>query len=95
MAKRLDELAENLASGMSRRKAFLRFFGVAGAVVLAGRASAAGKGNNVCVAFCRAQGLSGDDFGLCVSSSAHCPDGECAVQINGGHFICVPVEGGV
>jgi hypothetical protein len=90
MSKHIDELSKNLAGGMSRRRAFGRFFAGAAAAVFLGKKALA-SGNNVCVAFCRAQGLSGQDFGKCVSASAHCPDGECAVVANSGQFICCPV----
>ena len=92
MSKRIDELSKDLASGMSRRKALWRFLAGTGAAVVAGRLAKADNGNNVCVAFCRAQGFEGSDFGHCVSASAHCPPGSCArFDVNGGAFVCVPV----
>jgi hypothetical protein len=93
MKEHLDKLSKDLASGMTRRHALRLFFmGLgAGAVgVLSGRSTLAAD-NSVCVQLCRAQGLTGRDFGKCVSTSAHCPPGECAVSINGGNFVCVPV----
>src|SRR6185369_12264254 len=51
-----------------------------------------GEGNAVCVALCREQGLQGSDLGACVSASAQCPDGQCAVCINDvENCVCVPV----
>jgi hypothetical protein len=89
MSKLIDGLSKDLAGGMSRRRAFGRFLaGIGGALFLGKRASA---GNNVCVQFCQAQGLSGRDFGFCVAASAQCPEGECAVISNAGQHICVPV----
>jgi hypothetical protein len=90
LSKQIDELSKNLAGGMSRRRAFGRFAAAIGGALFLGRKASAG-GNNVCVQFCRYQGLSGREFGKCVSASAHCPDGECAVVANSGQFICCPV----
>jgi len=93
MKKQLDKLSRDLASGMTRRDAlrlFLSGIGAAAVGVFSGRSSSA-DGNAVCVAMCREQGLEGRDFGECVSASAHCPEGECAVSINGGNLVCVPV----
>lgn len=75
MSKQFEELSKNLAGGMSRRKAFGRFFagtGAAiGALVLRRPARAeyldAGVGE-FCVQYCRdCLGLSGAAFGACVS----------------------------
>lgn len=93
MKKHLDKLSRDLASGMTRRDALRLFFaGISGAAVgvFSGR-SALAEGNSVCVQLCREQGLHGREFGECVSASAHCPEGECAVSINGGNMVCVPV----
>ena len=90
MSKHIDELSKNLAGGMSRRRAFGRFAAAIGGAVFLGRNASAG-GNNICVQLCRSYGLTGRDFGKCVSASAHCPDGECAIVANTGQFICVPV----
>lgn len=71
MSKQFEELAKNLASGMSRRKAFWRFGAGFGAVVagMFTRQPARGEGiGEFCVIFCRDRlGLSGIEFGLCVS----------------------------
>ena len=93
VSKHINDLSKNLAGGMSRRKAFGRFLaGIGGAVLLGKKAGA--EGNNICVAFCRYQGLKGREFGNCVSLSAHCPPGYCANVVNGtsSHGFCVPVE---
>lgn len=92
MTKQIDEFAKDLAGGMSRRRALGRFLaGIGGALFLGKTALAGGNGNDVCVQFCDAQGLKHRDFGECVSASALCPEGECAVVANAGQFICVPV----
>jgi hypothetical protein len=52
-----------------------------------------GHGNDVCVDLCREQGLTGSEFGACVSTSAQCPPGECAICVN-GNCVCVPVDNG-
>lgn len=99
MKEHLDKLSKDLASGMTRRHALRLFFmglGAAAVVGFSGR-SVSAKGNKVCVDLCRAQGLTGRDFGKCVSASAHCPPGECALCVNGDteNCVCVPVaEGG-
>lgn len=92
MSKLIDELSKNLASGMSRRRAFGRCFagiGMAAGALLTGKQAFA-TGNNTCVAFCKAQELPGRDFGACVAASAQCPHGQCAFMTNGGSFICAP-----
>jgi hypothetical protein len=90
MSKQINELSKNLAGGMSRRKAFGRFLaGIGGAFLLGKTASA--EGNSICVQFCKYQGLSGREFGKCVSASAQCPQGHCATVANSGQYICVPV----
>jgi len=92
LAKNIDQLAKDIATGMSRRKAFGRFAGGMGAAFLAllSRRPAQAEGNDICVAFCRSQGASGRDFGQCVSFSAHCGPGECAWVLSGTPF-CTPV----
>jgi hypothetical protein len=93
MGKQLDELSKDLAGGMSRRAAFWRFFAGLGGLLFVGRkASADGNGNDVCVDFCRFQGLTGSEFGQCVAASAHCPPGECALAANSGQHLCVPID---
>ena len=70
MAKQLEELSKDLASGMSRRTALWRFVTGLGAALLAGvtgkPAHADGIGD-VCVDICRGLGLTGSAFGQCVS----------------------------
>lgn len=93
MMKRVEDLSKNLAGGMSRRKAFWRFFAGTGAALFAtARPASAGIGNIVsCVEFCLYQRLEGKDYDDCVIKSAMCPQGECAMLAKGGHFICVPI----
>jgi hypothetical protein len=92
MSKLIDELSKNLASGMSRRRAFGRCFAgigmAAGALLTGKKAFASGT---ICLAFCQAQEVQGRDFGACVGASAHCPPGSCAFVTNGGSFVCAPV----
>lgn len=93
MKEHLDKLSRDLASGMTRRHALRLFFtgiGAAAVVGFSGR-SASADGNAICVQLCREQGLRGREFGKCVSASAHCPAGECAVCVNGDNCVCVPV----
>lgn len=93
MKEHLDKLSKDLASGMTRRHALRLFFmglGAAAVVGFSGR-SASAKGNEVCVQLCREQELRGRDFGECVSTSAHCPPDQCALLMNGGNFVCIPV----
>ena len=95
MSRHIEELSKNLAGGMSRRRALRLFLMGVGATLIGGRTAAArrGRGNSICVQFCRhTQSLSGRDFGKCVSASAHCPPGQCAFAINGGQFICVSIN---
>jgi hypothetical protein len=90
MSKLIDELSKNLASGMSRRRAFGRCFagiGMAAGALLTGKKAFA---NTTCAAFCAAQELQGRDFAACVAASAHCPPGHCAFMTNGGSPICAP-----
>ena len=93
MKKHLDKLSRDLASGMTRRDALRLFFaGISAAAVgvVAGRAASA-EGNEVCVQLCREQELRGRDFGECVSASAQCPEGQCALCVNAGNCVCIPV----
>ena len=96
MGELFEELSKDLARGMSRRQALWRFAAGFGAVVGAlftGRsAEAQGRGNAVCVEFCRAQGVTGREFGECVARSAQCPPGDCAMMVNGHFHGCVPVD---
>jgi hypothetical protein len=94
MSKLIDELSKNLASGMSRRRAFGRCFagiGVAAGALLTGKKAFA-AGNSICAAFCAGQHLRGRDFAACVAASAECPAGNCALVMNGGSPVCVPVS---
>ena len=77
MSKQFEELAKDLASGMSRRKAFWRFGAGIGAVVgglITGKPARADLGpgstctGEACVDFCRGLGLEGRDFGQCVAA---------------------------
>jgi len=99
MSKQIEELSRNLAGGMSRRRAFWRFFAGVGGALLGGKAATArNEGNSICVDFCRnyalngKEGLSGEEFGRCVAASTRCPPGHCAVMINSGDYICVPLH---
>jgi hypothetical protein len=92
MSKRIEALSKDLAGGMSRRRAFWRFFAGAGAAAFAARPASAGILNIVsCVDFCLYQRLEGLEFDECVIASALCPRDECAVSSNGRHFICMPI----
>jgi hypothetical protein len=95
MKQSFDELAENLATGISRRKALQRFaagLGAALAAVFTGRPAAA-QGNSVCVRWCRdTLGLTGSDLGLCISESAHCPPGQCALGAQTTGFCMPPLD---
>lgn len=96
MKEHLDKLSKNLASGMTRRQALRLFFmGIGAATVFgfSGRSSSA-KNNKVCVDLCREQGLTGSDLDECVAASEQCPHGECALCVNGGNCVCVPVAHG-
>lgn len=90
MSKQIEQLSKDLAGGMSRRRAFWRFFGGIGGALLAGKAASA-RGD-ICVEFCHRQGVTGQEFGLCVAASAQCPPGWCAFVINGTRPYCVQVE---
>jgi hypothetical protein len=103
MSKSLDQLAKNLASGMSRRKALWQFFGSLGVVAaFSGRkASACGPGG-VCREFCEQQAQMFME--MCLEASETCPPGYCAeftlvgfnggagISVNGSPHICVPVS---
>jgi hypothetical protein len=91
MGKAVENLAKDLATGLSRRTALRRFFVAVGAAVgtLVGRRASADS-NEACVTLCREQELLGRDFGACVAASAQCPPGECACLINGSVFVCMP-----
>jgi len=91
MSKSLDQLAKNLASGMSRRKALWSFITSFGAVAaLTGRKAYAGT-QNQCAAFCDAQ--AGMFYELCIQTSLECGTGSCAefsfIGINGSEPIGV------
>jgi hypothetical protein len=90
MSKSLDQLARNLAGGMSRRKALWQF--VSGLSVVgfltARKASAYGFGDS-CADYCQTQA----DFfkSMCMEASQSCCRGYCAevstLSINGGYGI--------
>jgi hypothetical protein len=93
MSRRIEELSKNLAGGMSRRRAFWRFFAGAGAALFVTKPASAGIENIVsCVEFCLHQRLEPRDFDECVIASAFCPKKECAVMSNGKKFMCVPLS---
>jgi hypothetical protein len=107
MSNSLDQLARNLASGMSRRKALWQFVSGLGVVAaLTGRKAFADDGKYRCEEFCEAQA---EIFKhLCMEASEYCKAGKCAeftligfnglvsgspVEINGSPWTCVPVKG--
>jgi hypothetical protein len=70
MSKQFEELSKNLASGMSRRRAFGRFAAGIGAVaagLVLRKPAYANRNGEFCVDFCRRLGLEGKQFGDCVS----------------------------
>ncbi len=107
MSKSLDQLARNLASGMSRRKALWQFVSGLGVVAaLTGRKAYANS--PFCAEFCAVQAEI--FYGLCLEASLNCGPGCCAeftlvgfnstfpigvtlnsTTINSGPFICVPI----
>lgn len=75
MSKSLDQLARNLASGMSRRKALWQFVSGLGVVAaLTGRKAYARS--PFCAGFCAAQAEI--FYGLCLEASLCCGRGSCA-----------------
>jgi len=89
MSKHIEELSKDLAGGMSRRKAFWRFFAGIGGIFLAGKTASAAPPVDICVAYCRMESSNLFEFDECVIASAFCPRGECAVIGNGRHLMCV------
>ena len=98
MRKSLDELARNLASGMSRRKALWQFITGLGVVAaFTGRKAYAGT-PALCGKFCEKQ--ASIFLEQCIRVSGYCGTGRCAeftpVNFNGGGilapFICVRVN---
>jgi len=98
MSKSLDQLAKNLASGMSRRKAIWTFVTGLGVVAtLTGRKAYAGSAG-LCSEFCDRQAEI--FYEQCLRVSGFCRSGSCAeftpVNFNGGGvlapFICVRVN---
>ena len=100
MSKSLDQLARNLAGGMSRRKAIWQFVSGLGVVAaLTGRKAYADdldQHERRCRDFCHEQAETFKE--LCLRASRRCPGGRCAeftlihlleVGVNGGPFICV------
>jgi hypothetical protein len=76
MSKSLDQLARNLASGMSRRKAIWQFMAGLGVVAaFTGRKAYAG-GEGRCAARCEEQAIV--FLSMCLEASAYCPKGSCA-----------------
>jgi hypothetical protein len=95
MSKSLDQLAKNLANGMSRRKALWTFITSLGVVTaFTGRKAYAG-GLVECAGFCDAQALLFVE--ACLQASRSCGPGYCAdfsiITINAGSlpYSCVPV----
>jgi hypothetical protein len=78
MSKSLDDLARNLVSGVSRRKAFWQVFTSLGIVAaLTGRKASAQSGQNSgCARFCEQQAALLEE--MCTTASKHCPPGSCA-----------------
>jgi hypothetical protein len=76
MSNSLDQLARNLASGMSRRKALWQFVSGLGVVAaLTGRKAFAGN-RHQCEEFCEEQA---EIFKhLCIEASKYCKSGHCA-----------------
>ena len=87
MSKHFEELSKELASGVSRRKAFLRFGAGLGAAALGlfsrRRAQAEGIGE-LCDAICKATDNCGCfTHGQCVSRCVHLgPDVACSPTVN-------------
>ena len=101
MSKKLDQLSRNLASGMSRRKAFWSFItGLGAAGTFAGTAFADGHDGG-CDDFCEAQA---DAFRrVCMAAARSCTvkgtcpqvlsfNGGVEIRLNGSNVICVPVR---
>jgi hypothetical protein len=97
VSKSLDQLARNLASGMSRRKALWTFITGLGVVAtFTGRKAYAG-GLGRCAGFCDAQALV--FLEMCLEASRSCGTDSCAeytmISINGGGGIGVNGGGGI
>jgi hypothetical protein len=77
MSKSIDQLARNLAGGMSRRKAIWQFFSGLGVVAaVTGSKTYAVAFNGGCANYCEAQA---DIFrNLCMEASQTCCSGYCA-----------------
>jgi hypothetical protein len=102
MSKSLDQLARNLASGMSRRKAIWQFITGLGVVAaLTGRKAYAEGGNGRCGFFCDEQALIFAE--ACYEASAFCPKGTCpeftlielrtGIRFNSSLFTCTGALG--
>jgi hypothetical protein len=97
MSKSLDQLARNLAGGMSRRKALWRFFSGLGMVAALTGRKAYGGWSEPCSDYCEAQA---EIFkSQCLEYSAECDPDYCAdmtllppIEFNRTPFPCVPVE---
>jgi len=100
MSKKLDQLSRNIASGMSRRKAFWSFITGAGAAgALAGTAFG-GDHFDDCEDYCEAQALAFQR--ICMAAARSCTGDMCPqvvsinggleIRLNGSTVICVPVN---
>jgi hypothetical protein len=98
MSKSLDQLARNLASGMSRRKAIWQFVSGLGVVAALSGSKAYAGSVDLCNGFCERQA---DIFReQCLRASSLCGSSCCAeftpINFNGGGvlapFICVRVN---
>jgi len=91
MSKSLDLLSRNLASGMSRRKAFWSFVTSLGAIgALTGRKASADESYGICDDFCAIQAAA--FLRACVAASKICPSGTCAeayISFNGGPVLSI------
>ena len=91
MSNALDQLARNLAGGMSRRKALWQFITSLGVVAaFTGRKTYANDNRHRCRHFCEEQAR--QLFEACVEISEQCPEGSCAeitpVCFNQSSFTC-------
>ena len=94
MRKSLDQLAKNLASGMSRRKALWGFVSGLGLVAtLTGRKAEAGILGN-CAPFCAIQAET--FLSMCIEASRSCGSGYCAefslIGFNGSYPIGISMN---
>jgi len=83
LSKQFDELAKDLANGVSRRSAIGRFLAGIGAAagIFFGRKTAQAEPQaQACMDFCRSL-YQGEDFGQCIAHSNKCPTGTCAFNL--------------